>query len=75
MQFTKQISHSKLHLKSVNKIPLYIIVLSQSSDITLTHMRATTHIKICNTTYTSYLSGDPLNFFSKPDGLCSKSLG
>jgi len=45
MQFTKQRSQSKLHLKSVNKIPLYIIVLSQSYDITLTHMRATTHIK------------------------------
>jgi hypothetical protein len=46
MQFTKQISHSKLHLKSVNKLPLYIIVLSQSFDITLTHMRANTHTHI-----------------------------
>jgi len=45
MQLTKQISQSKLYLKSVNKIPLYIIVLSQSSDITLTHMHAITHIK------------------------------
>jgi hypothetical protein len=45
MQFTKQISHSKLNLKSVKKIPIYITVLNQSFDITLTHIHATTHIK------------------------------
>jgi hypothetical protein len=77
MHFTKQISHSKLHLKSANKIPVYlcVILFNQSFDITLINMHSITHMKFVAQHTHSICLGIHQIFFQNQKDSAAKGLG